>query len=77
MKNAHTALAVRNTCLHRLFSSIQEKSGRLVRLKTPSVFLDGVTARGDLHRFNPQNDYILWREIWLERLEDGAAAGTP
>jgi len=56
---------------------IEEKSGRLVRLKTPSVILDGVTASGEFYRFNPQNDYILWREIWLERLEVGAAAGAP
>lgn len=63
--------------LRRVDRLIEEKSGRLVRLKTPSVFLDGVTARGDLHRFNPQNDYILWREIWLERLDDGVAAGAP
>lgn len=62
--------------LRRVDRLIEEKSGKLVRLKTPSVFLDGVTARGDLHRFNPQNDYILWREIWLERLDDGAAVGT-
>jgi hypothetical protein len=61
--------------LRRVDRLIEEKSGRLVRLKTPSVFLDGVTACGEFHRFSPQNDYILWREIWLERLEDGAAAG--
>jgi hypothetical protein len=62
--------------LRRVDRLIEEKSGKLVRLKTPSVFLDGVTARGDLHRFSPQNDYILWREIWLERVDDTAAAGA-
>ena len=36
-----------------------------------------VTARGEFYRFNPQNDYILWREIWLERAEDEAAASAP
>jgi hypothetical protein len=49
---------------------IEERSGKLVQLKTPAVILDGVTARGDFYRFNPQNDYILWREIWLQRLNE-------
>jgi hypothetical protein len=48
---------------------IEEKTGRLVQLKSPCVILNGVTARGEFYRFNPQNDYILWREIWLERLK--------
>lgn len=55
--------------LKRVDRLIEEKSGRLVRLKTPCVILDGVTARGEFYRFNPQNDYILWREIWLERID--------
>lgn len=56
---------------------IEEKSGKLVRLKNPCAILDGVTARGEFYRFNPQNDYILWREIWLERLDEGEAQGAP
>ena len=62
--------------LRRVERLIEEKSGKLVRLKNPCVILDGVTARGEFYRFNPQNDYILWREIWLERLDHGAA-GAP
>jgi hypothetical protein len=47
---------------------IDEKTGKLLRLHNPCVILDGVTAKGDFHRFYPQNDYILWRDIWLERV---------
>jgi len=56
--------------LRRIDRLIEEKSGRLVELRNPSVMLDGVTARGEFYRFNPQNDYVLWREIWLERLQE-------
>jgi hypothetical protein len=47
---------------------IDEKTGKLLSLHNPCVILDGVTAEGDFHRFYPQNDYILWRDIWLERV---------
>jgi len=63
--------------LKRVERLIQESSGKLVHPKTPCVILDGVTARGEFYRFNPQNDYILWREIWLDRVEDEAAASAP
>jgi hypothetical protein len=47
---------------------VEETSGKLITLKNPCIILDGVTASGELHRFSPQNDYIFWREIWLERI---------
>lgn len=55
--------------LKRVERLIEESTGRLIRPKTVSIILDGVTARGEYYRFNPQDDYILWREIWLERLQ--------
>jgi hypothetical protein len=63
--------------LRRVERLIQENSGKLLELKTPCAILDGVTARGDFYWFNPQNDYILWREIWLERLDEEAAEAAP
>lgn len=60
--------------LTRVDRIINEKSGKLVQMKTPSVILEGVTGRGEFYRFNPQNDYILWREIWLERADQRTAA---
>jgi hypothetical protein len=54
--------------LKRVERTIDEKTGRLIKLRNPCVILDGVTAKGDYHRFNPQNEFIFWREIWLERV---------
>lgn len=55
---------------------IDEPTGKLLRLKNPAVILDGVTATGEFHRFYPQNDYPIWREIWLRRVPDHSAAST-
>jgi hypothetical protein len=54
---------------------IEEKTGRLVKLRNSCVILDGVTATGECYRFNPQNDYILWREVWLRRVDDRTEPG--
>ena len=53
--------------LRRVHKLIDEKTGKLRTLKNPCVILDGVTATGEFHRFYPQNDYPLWRDIWLRR----------
>jgi hypothetical protein len=47
---------------------IDERSGRLIKLRNPCVILDGATASGEYLAFCPQNEAILWREIWLERI---------
>jgi len=54
--------------LARVGRLIDEKSGRLIRLKNPAIILEGVTATGEYLAFCPQNESILWREIWLERV---------
>jgi hypothetical protein len=57
---------------------IDEKTGKLLKLRNPCVILDGVTAKGDFHRFYPQNDYPLWRDIWLRRVSgDLTPASAP
>jgi hypothetical protein len=48
---------------------IDERSGRLIKLRNPCVILDGATASGEYLAFCPQNEAILWREIWLERID--------
>jgi hypothetical protein len=63
--------------LKRVEQLIEEKSGRLVRIKTPGVILDGVTVSGELYRFNPQNEFLLWREVWLERDQETERLSTP
>jgi hypothetical protein len=51
---------------------IDERSGMMIDLKNPCIVLDGVSGTGEYLAFGPQNDLILWREIWLERVN-----GTP
>jgi hypothetical protein len=60
---------------------IIEKTGELRLLTNPCIILDGVTATGEYQGFNPENEYIFWREVWLERVEPSrtpsAARGEP
>ncbi len=54
------------TVHRRIERLIDERSGKMLTVKTPSITLAGVTATGEFLRFCPQNEYIFWREIWLE-----------
>jgi hypothetical protein len=56
------------TVRSRVDRIIDERSGTLRQLKTPGIILDGVTGTGEFLRFCPQNEYVFWREIWLERV---------
>jgi hypothetical protein len=52
---------------------IDEKTGKMRKLKTPAVILDGVCcqARYSDHRmFCPRGIYTWWREVWLERIPE-------
>jgi glycosyltransferase involved in cell wall biosynthesis len=55
--------------LRRVERIIDEKSGRMLRLKNPCIVLDDVTCTGAYHRQCPRGIYTYWREIWLERVE--------
>jgi hypothetical protein len=55
--------------LSRVTRIIEERSGEMKEMKTPGIVLDGVTATGEFMRFCPQNEYVFWREIWLERID--------
>jgi hypothetical protein len=54
--------------LRRVERVIDERTGRLLRLKRPGIVLEDVTCRGAYHRSCPRADYPFWREIWLERV---------
>lgn len=47
---------------------IVEKTGELRQLTNPCIILEGCTATGEYLAFNPENEHIFWREIWLERV---------
>jgi hypothetical protein len=52
---------------------IDEKTGKMVEFKTPSVILEGVVCQArysDQRMFCPRAIYSYWREIWLERADE-------
>ena len=51
--------------LRRVERIVDERTGKLLRLKRPCIVLEGVTCRGEYHRCCPRADYPYWREIWL------------
>lgn len=54
---------------------IDEKSGRMLRFKTDVILLEGVVCQAryaKFRKFCPRGYYQYAREIWLERITDGA-----
>jgi hypothetical protein len=54
----------------RVTQVIDEKTRRMVHLKTPSVVLDGLVCEGAYSSTCPRGWICFWREIWLDRVED-------
>ncbi|MBZ5634667.1 MAG: hypothetical protein LAO55_16210 [Acidobacteriia bacterium] len=57
--------------LRRVDKIINEKTGKMLHMKTPCVILDGVICQSrfsDHRMFCPRSIYSYWREIWLERV---------
>ena len=62
----------------RLNKFIDEKTGRLVTLKTSSIILEDAWCRSrysDCRMFCPRSIYSWWREIWLERVSESPDRG--
>lgn len=64
------------TVRSRIDRIIDERSGELRELKTPGIILDRVTGTGEYLRFCAQNEYVFWREIWLERVDPLSSIGA-
>jgi hypothetical protein len=58
--------------LRRIERIIDEKTGRMLRIKQDCVVLDRVVCTGDYHRSCPRAIYPYWREAWLKRVDDAA-----
>jgi hypothetical protein len=57
--------------LHRVEKIIDEKTGRMLRLKSDAIVLKDVACGArysKCRRFCPRAIYPYWREIWLERV---------
>jgi hypothetical protein len=58
--------------LKRVDKTIDEKTGRLLEMKTPCIILDSVVCQArysDYRMLCPKGMYSYWREIWLERVD--------
>lgn len=57
---------------HRVERIINEKTGEMMEMQTPSVILEGVVCPSrfsDRRLFCPRAIYSMWREIWLRRVD--------
>lgn len=57
----------------RIERFVDEKTGRMRRMKTPAVILDGVYCQSlysGQRILCPRAVFLWWREIWLEKLAD-------
>jgi hypothetical protein len=57
--------------LDRVDQIINEKTGKMMRLRKDCIMLEGVVCRAcysKYRRFCPRSIYPYWREIWLERV---------
>ena len=61
--------------LCRIERLIDHKSGQMLHLRNSCVALDGVTNQGDYHGFNPRNEYLFWRDVWLDRVTPETRGG--
>ena len=61
----------------RVEKFINERTGKMQRLRTPAVILEGVYCKSlfaGRRLFCPRSIYSWWREIWLEKVSEAAAS---
>lgn len=66
-----------SACVERF---VDEKTGRMRRMKTPAVILQGVTCKAlysGRRIFCPRAIHLWWREIWLERVSTAESSPAP
>jgi hypothetical protein len=57
----------------RVDRCIDERTGRMLDMKSPCIVLEDVVCQGIYHANCPREILPFWREIWLERVEDATA----
>ena len=53
---------------NRVERCLDEKTGRMLTMKSPCIVLDGVVCAGAYKGNCPREFLPFWREIWLERV---------
>jgi hypothetical protein len=59
--------------LRRVTNILNEKTGKMERMKSPCIILEGVVCQArysECRLFCPRSIYPYWREIWLERVAE-------
>jgi hypothetical protein len=54
----------------RVDQIIDEKTGRMIYMKSPCIVLEGVICEGAYNASCPRGIPAYWREIWLDRVEE-------
>jgi hypothetical protein len=63
--------------LKRVNQIVDEKNGKMLRMKSSCIILDGSACAADYHKLCPRAIYHYWREGWLRRVgEDGNLSGS-
>jgi len=60
--------------LSRVSRLIDEKTSKMIEMKTPCIILDSVVCQArysQCRMFCPREMYPYWREVWLQRVESG------
>ena len=58
------------TVRKRVGQIINEKTGKMMKIKGDCMILNNVVCEAHYHRFCPRAIFPWWREIWLERVGD-------
>jgi hypothetical protein len=66
----------RGRVLRRVERLINEKTGKMLTIKSDCIIIDGFICTGDLHRMCPRSIYPYWREAWLKRPDSAASPAT-
>lgn len=56
--------------LRRVDRIIDEKTGRLLKMKSPCIVLEDTICTGAYNANCPRSIYAFWREIWLDRVSE-------
>ena len=54
--------------LARVERLINERTGRMMRVRSDCLVLEGVACPADYHKLCARGIYSFWREIWLEKI---------
>ena len=54
--------------LKRVNQIVDEKTGKILRMKGPCIILEGSACVSEYHRLCPRAIYHYWREAWLRRV---------